>query len=276
MALPEPFLSRSGEEVIALAGGSGIRVNSWLEGSTAALAETYDHAFALGSFIGGFHRGLKSRPETGCWPNTSVHRSIEIFSNLEKQTKVVGSDDELSKVADQILRTSKRLPFGLMPQGSEIVAHGDLRLENIVFSGSTRIPIGLIDLDTLGRSPIDDELGDLFRSIWDKASQSSLTLEQRTRILTGVLDGYISNSDLDEAGLAECVVIASLRITLELAARFCLAGIGGGDFLMPESRIAARRDCCAKFGIRALSSFQEQIELFDHSMRWARAWDRLS
>ena len=101
------------------------------------------------------------------------------------------------------------------------LTHGDLKISNVRFNGSKAV--SLIDLDTIGTSTLDVELGDALRSWCNVASENSETAHLNTEIFEAAMRGYARMARTGPPVLTEeweSIVPGFERIALELAARF--------------------------------------------------------
>lgn len=105
------------------------------------------------------------------------------------------------------------------------VIHGDLKLSNVLFEGSSgparERAVALVDFDTLMRGALWMELGDAWRSWCNAAGEDTrapcFDLEVFSASCEGFAEGYREPLDAAEVASLET---APERITLELCARF--------------------------------------------------------
>lgn len=127
------------------------------------------------------------------------------------------------------------------------VVHGDLKVSNVRFAGSTAR--ALIDLDTLGRGTLDAELGDALRSWCNPAGEDSsprFDLDLFSAALTGYAAGALEAERAGGRGPTEeeweSLVPGLERIALELAARFAADALDESYFGWCPERFASRGD----------------------------------
>jgi len=98
------------------------------------------------------------------------------------------------------------------------VIHGDLKISNVRFDGTTAV--ALIDLDTFQHGTLDTELGDALRSWCNPASEDAPVARFDLGIFAAAMQGYAAGAE----GVIEdewaSIVPGIERIALELAARF--------------------------------------------------------
>ncbi|MCO4745681.1 MAG: phosphotransferase, partial [Proteobacteria bacterium] len=99
----------------------------------------------------------------------------------------------------------------------ERVVHGDLKISNLRFQGGEAI--ALIDLDTLARGTLDAELGDALRS-WCNTAGEDAPPTFDLDVLGAAMRGYASEAEGVTDAEWESVVSGTMRIAVELAARF--------------------------------------------------------
>ena len=109
-----------------------------------------------------------------------------------------------------------------VPKGlPQRIIHGDLKATNIRFNGSKAV--ALIDLDTMGVSTLDVELGDALRSWCNTASEDARVAKLDLEIFEAAIRGYARKArtgpPLTELEW-ESIVLGVERISLELSARF--------------------------------------------------------
>lgn len=122
---------------------------------------------------------------------------------------------QVARLADELLDAWDA--FGGVPELPTRVIHGDLKISNVRFQGPDAV--ALIDLDTLARGRVDEELGDALRSWCNPASEDAVASRFDLDVCAAALDGYRSESALapeEWASIGSGVV----RICLELSARF--------------------------------------------------------
>jgi len=119
-----------------------------------------------------------------------------------------------------ILSLAASLPA--LPQTPDRAVHGDPKISNVLFDAETGKAVCLIDLDTLSRMPLALELGDALRSWCNPAGEDSATATLNTVLYRSALSGYAPEAKIfiTEAEWRGFPA-ATLRITVELAARFC-------------------------------------------------------
>lgn len=101
------------------------------------------------------------------------------------------------------------------------MTHGDLKISNVRFNGSKAV--ALIDLDTLGMSTLDVELGDALRSWCNTASENARHATLDLEIFEAAIRGYARMAQKGPPLTQDewdGIVPGLERISLELSARF--------------------------------------------------------
>ncbi|MDH3507179.1 MAG: phosphotransferase, partial [Gammaproteobacteria bacterium] len=137
-----------------------------------------------------------------------------------------------------ILSLAASLPA--LPQSPDRTVHGDPKISNVIFAADSGKAICLIDLDTLSRMPLALELGDALRSWCNPAGEDSATATLNTVLYRSALAGYAREAKLfiTEAEWRGFPA-ATLRITVELAARFCADALEECYFSWDRDRFAS-------------------------------------
>ena len=142
------------------------------------------------------------------------------------------------------------------------LGHGDPKLANFLFEGDA--VTGVIDLDTLGHTTLDAELGDALRSWCSTTDESAPGPRFSTDRYAAALAGYLPRARpwLDPRELA-VLPRAAERVALELASRFAADALheryfgwdpalaptrGEHNLLRAENQLALARDARAERG----------------------------
>src|SRR5690606_20343215 len=109
--------------------------------------------------------------------------------------------------------------WGVPPVLPRRIGHGDPKVSNFLFDGDD--VCGVIDLDTMGWTSLDLELGDACRSWCSTTDESAPTPGFDLDVFEAAMDGYLAVTERwltrEEAASFPAAVE---RICLELAARF--------------------------------------------------------
>ncbi len=235
--------------LIPLPGGS-----LWLEAQetiwrllTYMTGETYDslpgpdHAREAGALLGRFHAALADFDYDFVNARLGVHDLDHHLNALrDALAKHAGHANfaAIEPLGSAILSLATSLPA--LPESPDRTVHGDPKVSNVIFDAGTGGAICLIDLDTLSRMPLALELGDALRSWCNPAGEDSETATLNTVLYRSALSGYAPEAKLfiTEAEWRGFPA-ATLRITVELAARFCADALEECYFAWDRARFAS-------------------------------------
>lgn len=218
---PRLVRTRGGKLWTTAADGSVWRLFTFIEGATYHHTNDHELCHAAGQLVGRFHPAVQSLAHQFQHTRVGVHATAQHLDHLEDVLKTHQdhpAHGKLWRVAEEILRRARRQPS--LEDLPTRVVHGDLKLSNILFSGSGEA-LALVDLDTFGQMPIPVELGDALRSWCNPSKEDVLACHFELPLCEAALGGYA------EQGAAiltdkerEAIPTAIETITLELAARF--------------------------------------------------------
>ena len=235
--------------LIPLPGGS-----LWLEAQktvwrllTFVPGETYerlpgpDHAREAGAMLGRFHAALADFDYEFVNARLGVHDLDHHIGGLREALATHeghASFAAVEPIGSAILSLAASLPA--LPAAPDRTVHGDPKISNVVFAADTGKAICLIDLDTLARMPLALELGDALRSWCNPSGEDSATATLNTVLYRSALAGYAPEVEpfitQDEW---HGFPAAMLRITVELAARFCADALEERYFGWDADRFAS-------------------------------------
>ena len=231
--LATPLLVKTADGLLCLdLGPRGVwRVLTFVEGVSFNRVMTLGQAFAAATLVARFHAALEGLEH--CFPNdpfpgfrSGVHDTPRHLGRL-REALTEHQDhrlfEQVAALAARILKCSEALPP--LPELPDIVGHGDLKFNNIMFAGpgpdECETPRCLIDLDTVGPVPLAYELGDALRSWCNRAGEDQVEAVLDLDILQAVAQGY---EDGRQRSLApaerNAVLLGPEWVSLELAARF--------------------------------------------------------
>jgi Ser/Thr protein kinase RdoA (MazF antagonist) len=264
-----PRLLRTGDDQLWVA-GEGVtiwRALSYVPGVSMDRADDPAPLREAGALLGRFHIALAELDHEFHFRRAAVHDTDAHLAALARRARGPGAElEEARALAGRILdRAAALRPLPTMPTR---VLHGDPKLNNIRFDEAGQAAVCLIDLDTLRRGPLADELGDAWRSWCNRAGED----EDRARFDLGFLDaaarGYASSAGgLVTRAESESLLVGLERISLELAARFCTDAFEDRYFGWDPDRYPSRR---AHNLVRAggqLSLHEEVVALRDEAQQ---------
>lgn len=221
-------LPTSSGEFYCMIEGNSFRVIEYLEGTFPGS----NLAFECGEHLARFHSGLADFPHK--FENIRViHDTYRHLDNLKlalENNKKHRLYSEVQRIAEKIRR--EILPF--MPEDDhKYVLHGDPKPENFLVSDEG---IALIDLDTCGFHDFGGECGDALRAFSNSAGKFDAAAFGR------FISGYNSAKSADFPLLDLNAPFSIMRITLELAARFCADALNENYFGWDPQAYSSRGD----------------------------------
>jgi Ser/Thr protein kinase RdoA (MazF antagonist) len=217
------------------------RLLTFMTGETYESLPGPDHAREAGALLGRFHAALADFDYDFVNKRLGVHdldhHLTALRDALARHTAHAGFT-AIEPIGTAILSLAANLPA--LPASPDRTVHGDPKVSNIIFAAQTGKAICLIDLDTLSRMPLALELGDALRSWCNPAGEDDPTATLNTVLYRSALSGYAPEAKLfitqDEwRGFPA----ATLRIAVELAARFCADALEESYFGWDRERFAS-------------------------------------
>jgi Ser/Thr protein kinase RdoA (MazF antagonist) len=214
---------------------------SYVPGETVERVPSAAHAREAGALLGRFHDALADFEYEFANARLGVHDLDGHVAALEAALSTHGehrASAAIESTARAILEMRAQLPS--LPETPDRTVHGDPKISNIVFDVAGPRAVCLIDLDTLARMPIALELGDALRSWCNAGDEDSADARFDRALFAAAIEGYAATSHefIDEAewrGFA----VATLRIAVELAARFCADALEESYFGWDSARYAS-------------------------------------
>ncbi|MDP7037926.1 MAG: phosphotransferase [Myxococcota bacterium] len=216
------------------------RMYDYIVGHIHSRAPSPEICFEAGHLAGRFHTCL-SRLEYQFQSNRlGVHdfnRHLSHLKSVIETHKRHDAYDDVASLANKIIAKSEELESHI--DGDKHIAHGDLKLNNFVFSDEGKA-LCLIDLDTLGPMDLLFELGDAFRS-WcnpqgENAEDSEFDLDC---FETGICGYWKSAHSLWKKEDLLRVPMCVERISLELSARYCADALEESYFAWDRENYAS-------------------------------------
>ncbi len=244
--VPQLALAKDGKPWVELTEPPEIagvwRIMNRLEGQTLHRLECADQAYAAAQLVARFHGALRQLPHTFHFSRPGAHDTVQHMANL-RLAVAQGTDHRLHRevaiLAEEILeRWGQWQPTPALPTR---IVHGDLKVSNLLFAG--QLPVAILDLDTMAAGTLDLELGDALRSWCNRTAEDATEPCFDADIFAAVLDGYRAEAQ-SWVGQDElrCLPAATLRICLELSARFAADAIRESYFGWDSVAFASRGD----------------------------------
>jgi hypothetical protein len=246
--VPQLLRTRNQEAFIPLPKSQRLRLMTVIYGRQLTKVGARQAEY-IGDLVARLHGCLASLPETVRWVVSDLQDTRRILCELHEWVLCSpAAGAQFRSLAAGILESGRTMTLDLPENGEQIIAgHGDLRLANIMFDASGQRPIGLVDLDTMGRMAWGDEIGDLSRSIATAAELAGADLPELGIVLAGLISGLLKHNAEETTASIPAVVGAMIRIQSNLSARYCLCGVGrvafdlGAGDPSEHERIAAAR-----------------------------------
>jgi len=208
------------------------RLFEYIPGHSKIVFKSKADVGSAGRALGEFHRALNDfdlRLLTSDRPH--IHYLEPHMSRLEK-TLLANSSHRLysqcCELEKHIQLLSSKIPS--FDFGPSVVAHGDPKVSNIIFSNELDTALCFVDLDTVGLMPLALELGDAMRSWCNPFPEDSLSSFFSMEMYKAAIEGYMAVRDDIDHNIYESVLPATLQIYLELAARFLMDVINESYF----------------------------------------------
>lgn len=231
------------------------RVMNWVDSITFDTCDDLSVIEATGAAFGRFQNQLSD------FDGAQLYETIPDFHNTKKRLDTlfshikedpcgrVGSvSDEiayLASVREQAGALSVRYANGEFPVR---VTHNDTKSNNVLFDRETKMPLVVIDLDTVMPGMAMYDFGDAVRFIANTAAEDEADLSRvgfDTEKFRAFCKGFVGEvgSSLTQAELGS-LVQASFSITIELASRFLDDYITGDKYFKinyPEHNLVRTR-----------------------------------
>lgn len=241
---------------------------SYVPGETVERVRDGCQAREAGALLGRFHAALTDFEHDFVNARLGVHDLDLHVAALESALSTQQGHRNYPAIKDtgaRIVDTVASLPA--LPHCSDRNVHGDPKISNIVFDAACVHAICFIDLDTLARMPVALELGDALRSWCNCAEEDSAEARFDVARFRAALQGYAAPA---REFIAEtewrAIPAATLRIAVELAARFCADALNECYFGWDSRRYASASDhnqarACAQ--LELARSIRENLGLLE-------------
>lgn len=220
--------------------GRAWRALTHLDGVTVSRVERPSLARAGALLVGRFHAAIDGFSHTFHFTRPGAHDTRAHLARLEAALGLHAGHpaiEEVRAVADAILSH----PLPTIPSERVRIIHGDLKISNVLFSGSRDEAVALLDLDTFQHGTIAIELGDALRSWCNPAGENAEDVRVDLAVFEAALQGYAETARhlLDRAEV-ESIAPGLETIALELSSRFALDALEDRYFAWDASRYPSR------------------------------------
>ncbi len=237
--VPELVPSRDGQPGVVV-DGAAWRILTRLPGKTLHRLENTAQAQNAGAMIARFHSAVRQSLHVFAFRRPGAH---DTDLHLQRLTEALQSHAnhryaaEIADIATDLCQIWQS--WGRPAQLPRRLIHGDLKVSNLLFAGD--LVCGVIDLDTMGWSSLDIELGDAMRSWCNPGREDDPQPQFDLGLFAAAMQGYlgVAGAWLTEAEVA-ALAPAVQRIALELAARFAGDALNESYFGWDPARFASR------------------------------------
>ncbi len=201
-------------------------------------------ARAAGHLVGRWHAALRDLEHGFVGVRVGVHDTARHLATLRRALDEHADHRlfaEVEPLGRALLDAAEQLPE--LPTLPERIAHGDLKINNLMFASDDPASeaLALIDLDTVGPMNLACELGDAWRSWCNLAGEDQLEARFDLDVFATSLAGW--SSGFGEAPSADerlGLLLGPEWISLELAARFAADALAERYFGWSADRFASR------------------------------------
>jgi len=219
------------------------RLQTFVDGLTVHRVDGPARAEAAGALVGLFHASLADLRHSFRFRRAGVHDTARHFALLDAAIDAHATHPSRDVVA--ALRDELRAGLAALPSiaGADLprrVAHGDLKISNLLFDASGRATC-LVDLDTLAEMALPFELGDAWRSWCNPLGEDDEHARFDPALLAAAWRGYRGPmAGTLSAAERELLVPGILTICLELSARFARDVLDDEYFGWDATRFSSR------------------------------------
>jgi len=242
------------------------RVLSYIPGETFERLDDPERVRSAAALLARFHAALGDLEHEFANARLGVHDLARHLEALRRALSTHTGHREYTAVAAlaaPILELAATI--APLPPTADRIVHGDPKISNVVFDAATGAARCLIDLDTLARMPLPLELGDALRSWCNPAGEDDAAAALRLSLYRAAVEGYAAQAqNFIDAVEWRALPAATLRITLELAARFCADALNERYFGWDDARYAsasAHNQARARSQLHLADSILSQLDL---------------
>ena len=235
--------------------GEVFRMMTFIPGETLHRLDSAARASGAGALVGRFHAALRDCTHTFVFTRPGAHDTGKHMAFLRETLVKHEAHAQFARVqaaAREILEAYAALaPLPAVPLR---MAHGDLKVSNLLFDGARGV--ALVDLDTLALLPLPVELGDALRSWCNPAAEDTTETEFNLALFAAAMAGYLPEARFMTVEERSAIPLGVETIALELAARFCADALNESYFGWNAQRFASRSEHNLIRGIGQLNVFK--------------------
>ncbi len=238
------------------------RLMTRLPGRTLHRLETEAQAASLGKTLASFHNALSSFHHTFAQARPGIHETHGHMRSLGAALEQYPDHRLATRVGVLAQEIFQRWEAWGEPLSLPLrIGHGDPKVSNFLFDGGNKV-VGVVDLDTMGWTSLDLELGDALRSWCNVMDENSPAPCFDLTFYAQAVGGYVEMAGSWLTGEEVRSIPAAVeRICLELSARFAADALresyfgwdpaiastrGGHNLLRATGQLALARDVGAK------------------------------
>ncbi|HVH98145.1 MAG TPA: phosphotransferase [Enhygromyxa sp.] len=216
------------------------RLQSAIAGVSFDALTGAEQARAAGEFVGRWHAALEDLEHEFVARRLGVHDTPGHLANL--RAALEGCEEhrlyaEVEPLARTLLDTAARLDP--LPDTPERVAHGDLKISNLMFAGEQAL--ALVDLDTVAPMILGFELGDAWRSWCNRSTEDQPQASFNLGLFEASLAGWQAGFGAQLAAAERhSLLLGPEWISLELACRFAADALFERYFGWNAAKFATR------------------------------------
>jgi Ser/Thr protein kinase RdoA (MazF antagonist) len=218
------------------------RMQSAVEGVSIDALSDAAQARSAGEFVGRWHAALADLEHEFVARRSGVHDTPRHIATLREALASCGDHPlfaEVEPLGQALLTIAEALEP--MPSTPERVAHGDLKINNLMFADDALRPIALVDLDTVAPMTLGFELGDAWRSWCNRATEDHVDAVFEMELFEASLAGWRSGFQAPLAAEERhALLLGPEWISLELACRFAADALLERYFGWNPSKFASR------------------------------------
>lgn len=246
--IASPRLKRSrGDQLYFVSASKEVwRALERIEGTTFDTASCVSQLEGAARFVASWHAQLAGLKHEFVGQRLGVHDTGKHLEGLREalrahpEHRLAASVTEIASQLETQLKSLPPLPTLVLP-----VAHGDLKLNNLLFEGdkgaAANKPRCLIDLDTMGPMLAAHELGDALRSWCNRANEDETQAQLDLEFYEGATQTYLeAYPEAQRDNLAEAMWLGADWVSLELTARFLADALNESYFGFDAERYAER------------------------------------
>lgn len=216
------------------------RLLTWVEGECREALADPRQARAAGALLARFHLALADFDRPLRNRRLGIHdtaRHLRVLRETLDSHRGHPRHAAVAPLAARILDAAASL--APLPPLPDRLVHGDPKISNVLFDEGTGEAVCLVDLDTLARMPLPLELGDALRSWCKRGGEDDAGGGFDLELFGAAVGGYaaVARDALSDAEW-RCIVGATERIQIELAARFCADALRESYFAWDPRRFA--------------------------------------